>query len=251
MSKTKNSIGKTSPWSESCSVTYDKTLPTSIITKPWNSDHDHDVNFPVIWFWDGKVEGTAHDNFELDHVELSIYRQIVGLYWNGSSWINNGTELTTRVRANGTTNWSYQIDPMYIPLGKFKIVAHAVDKAGNIENSATIEFENSATPILTTSTSTDPEVNLSSDRTNNKINLKINNISKPSDYEILYIGNGVEKGLVGKITADEIVDSKYSKDFYLGICSTGGTCVGDDVLSGSNITVNISGGQTLTKTFTY
>ena len=240
-----------SGWSDTWKVTIDSTLPTSTITKPWNSDHDNDVNFPIIWFWDGKVEGTASDNFEIDHVEISIYRQLADLYWNGSSWINDGTETTTRVRATGTTNWYYQIDPMYIPLGKFKIIAHAVDKAGNIENSATIEFENSATPISTTSTSADPEINLSSDRTDNKINLKINNISKPSDYEILYIGNGVEKGLVGKITVDEIINSTYSKDFYLGICSTGGTCVVDDILPGSTITVNISGGQTLSKTFTY
>jgi len=247
----KNSIGKTSPWSESCSVTYDKTLPTSTITKPWNSDHDHDVDFPVIWFWDGKVEGTAHDNFELDHVEISIYRQIVDLYWNGNSWVH-GTELTTRVRANGTSNWSYQIDPMYTPLGKFKIVAHAVDKAGNIENSATIEFENSNIPQPNQNiTNSDFNINLFSDHLNNKINIKIDNINKPSDYEILYTGNGVEKGLVGKITADEITTSTYSKDFYFGICSANGTCVGDDIISGSNITVNISGGHTLIKTFTY
>lgn len=243
--------GNISDWSNECSITYDKTLPTSIITKPWNSDHDHDVNFPVVWFWNGKVEGTASDNFEIDHVELSIYRQIAERYWNGSSWINDGTELTTRVRADGTTNWSYQIDPMYIPLGKFKIVAHAIDKAGNIENSATIEFENSATPVSVTPPNTDPQINLSSDRTNNKINLKINNISKPFDYEILYTGNGIEKGLAGKITADEIINSVYSKDFYFGICSAGGTCVGDNILSGSNITVNISGGHTLTQTFNY
>ncbi|MCW1948851.1 MAG: signal peptidase I [Candidatus Shapirobacteria bacterium] len=245
-----DSNGNISDWSNECSITYDKTLPTSTITKPWNSDHDNDVNFPIIWFWDGKIEGTASDNFELDHVELSIYRQIVNLYWNGNSWVN-GTELTTRVRANGTNNWSYQIDPMYIPLGKFKIVAHAVDKAGNIENSATIEFENSATPIPDTTTNTDPQIGLSSNHSTNKINLKIDNFSKPSDYEILYTGNGVEKGLIGKITADEITNSTYSKDFYFGICSAGGTCVGDEILSGSNIIVNISGGYTITKTFTY
>ena len=243
--------GNISDWSNECSITYDKTIPVSFITKPCDSDRDNDVDFPIIWFWNGKVEGTASDNFDLDHVELSIYRQIADLYWNGSSWINDGTETTTRVRATGITNWSYEIDPMYIPLGKFKIVAHAVDKAGNIENSATIEFENSATPISDTPANTDPQINLSSDHSANKINLKINNISKPSDYEILYTGNGVEKGLVGKITADEIVDSTYSKDFYFGICSANGTCVADDILFGSNITVNISDGHTLTKTFTY
>ena len=128
-------------------------------------------------------------------------------------------------------------------------MAHAIDNAGNIENSATILFEYDPSPETTVSN--DFNITLSTDHTTHKINLKLDNISKPSDYEILYTGNGVEKGLVGKITADEIINSTYSKDFYLGICSTGGTCVVDDILPGSTITVNISGGQTLSKTFTY
>lgn len=243
--------GNVSDWSDNCSITYDKTLPTSTITKPWNSDHDNDVDFPIIWLWDGKVEGTASDNFELDHVELSIYRQIVDLYWNGNSWVH-GTESTVRVNANGTNNWSYQIDPMYIPLGKFKIVAHAVDKAGNIENSATIEFENSDNPnIPAPPVNTEPQISLSSDYSNHQINLKIDNISNEFEYEILYTDNDIQKGIFGKVSADQITNSQYSTNIYLGICSAGGACVPDNVPINSEITVNITSSQTFTKTFTY
>lgn len=228
----------------------DITLPSSIITKPWNSDHDNDVTYPIIWFWNGKVEGTASDGLSgsgIDHVELSIYRHYVDKYWNGSNWVN-GTESTVRVLAANTTNWSYEINPIYIPFGKFKIVAHAVDKAGNVENSATIEFEyiqDTPAPTFTT------DINLSSNHIKNNINLEITNISSPLDYEILYTSNGLEKGISGHINSDEIIDSKYSKDFYLGTCSSGGMCTPEIIENGSIITINLTNGATLTKTFNY
>ncbi len=245
-----DTTGNVSAWSHECSITYDKTLPVSTITKPWNSDHDNDVNFPIVWLWNGKVEGTASDNSQLDHIELSIYRQNVNLFWNGSSWVH-GSESVTRVLADGTSNWSYEIKPMTIPLGKFKIIAHAVDKAGNIENSAIIEFENTDVPELITEAGNDPLISLTSNHSKNEITLKIDNLSKPSDYEVLYFTNGIQKGLFGKITADKIVDSEFSQILYLGTCSSGGVCVQDDLAPGSTITVNLSGDTQVTKSFVY
>jgi signal peptidase len=121
---------------------------------------------------------------------------------------------------------------------------------------STADFTKTPAPILKFSvnrsfTTTNPGINLSSDYSNHQINLTVNNISQNFDYEILYTANGVEKGVFEHATTDEIINSKFSKNIYLGICSAGGTCVADDILPGSTITVNISGGQTLTKTFTY
>lgn len=251
--------GNISDWSNECSITYDKTLPTSTITTPiLNIEHNNDIytTRASIKFWDKEIHGTAADNLSgVNRVVLSIHHIGLNLFddlnefWdsNQKKWIV-GNESDNRVTTIGTENWSYKINGD-IPYGFYKIVAHAIDNAGNIENSATIFFEYDPSPETTASN--DFDITLSSDHTTHKINLKLDNICKPSDYEILYTGNGVEKGLVGKITADEIINSTYSKDFYLGICSTGGTCVVDNILPGSTITVNISGGQTLSKTFTY
>lgn len=234
-----------SDWSEIWKVTVDSTVPVSTITNPYNSGN-HQINVSLA-SWDGKIEGTASDNLsDVNRVEISIQKDS-DQFWNGSAWVT-GTESTVRVGATGITTWSYQISGT-VSSGTYKIISHAIDNAGNIENSATIFFEYN--PPAESSASKDLNINLYSDHITHKINLKLDNISKSSDYEILYTGNGVEKGLFGKITADEITGSKYSKDFYLGICSAGGTCVSDDVLPGSTITVNISGGQTLTKTFNY
>ena len=234
-----------SDWSEIWKVTVDSTIPVSTITSPYNSGN-HQINVSLN-SWDGKIEGTASDNLSgINRVEISIQKDS-NQFWDGSDWIT-GTESTVRVGTTGTTNWNYQISDT-VSSGTYKIISHAIDNAGNIENSATILFK--YVQLSTPPVSKDFDISLSSDHSNHKINISLDNISKPSDYEILYIGNGVEKGLIGKITADEITDSKYSQDFYLGICSAGGTCVSDDVLPGSNITVNISGSQTLTKTFTY
>jgi signal peptidase I len=156
-----DAIDNCSDWSSIWHVTVDSTIPSSTITSPFNSDHDNSVNFPFIFYWNGKVGGTASDNLsEINRIEISIERQDVGLYWSGNTsqgingWV---TDPNVRVTAIGTTNWSYQIDPIYFPLGKFKIVSHAVDNAGNIENSATIEFENVAPTDSITPTPTPVE----------------------------------------------------------------------------------------------
>lgn len=253
-----------SDWSNSCSIAYDKTIPSSIITQPMlNLKQDNDIYTvrKVINFWNKEIKGTASDDSSgVDKVELSILhykldlfgRQINENYWNGSSW-NIGTESTVRVGATGTIGWNYIINDSSLPYGLYKIVSHAIDNAGNIENSATIEFKyiptsvETITPIPTPTTN----INISSDDLSNKINLNVTNILVPVDYEILYTGNGIEKGIFGHINSDEIVDSKYSKDFYFGTCSAGGNCTPETIETGSIITVNLTNGVNLTKTFNY
>ncbi len=121
---------------------------------------------------------------------------------------------------------------------------------------STADFTKTPAPILKFSlnrsfTSTDPQISLSSDRINHQVKLNIANVSDEFDYEILYTSNGVEKGIFEHANINEITDSKFSKNIYLGICSSGGTCVPDNVLPGSDITVNISGSYTFTQTFSY
>ena len=203
-------------------LTVDATIPSSFITKPWNSDNDHDVIFPIIWFWNGKVEGTAIDNglfnSGVDHVELSIERDLAGVYWSGDTsrgingWVN-GTENTVRVTATGTTNWFYEIKPFYIPFGKFRIVAHAVDKAGNVENSATIEFENSATPPC------QPDVQLNTNNGRASFTAICTSGYSKLDYELTYLSDNNEKGLGGSIDINN--QSEIIRDnLTLGSCSS-------------------------------
>jgi hypothetical protein len=238
-----------SAWSNSCSITYDKTLPTSEITYPFNSNSDNKIQYTYIW--NGKVEGVSADILSgVDHVELSIYRSLLDLYWNGSNWVH-GSEIDTRVIAVGTTSWEYQFNNQP-PLGRFRIIAHAVDKAGNIENSAIIEFENAVPEtILAPTLVSTLKINLSSSPASHKINLEITNIFSPLDYEIVYTGNGMEKGISGHIDSDEILDSKYSKDFYLGTCSASENCTPEVVEKGSTIFVDLIGSETIRQTFTY
>jgi hypothetical protein len=162
-----------------------------------------------------------------------------------------GNEFDTRVLAIGNTNWSYQIPSP--PNGSYKIISHAVDKAGNIENSAVIFFkyqsENTNSDI--TPTPSEPEFTLNSNYTTNKITLAATNISSPFNYEIIYTGNGIEKGIYETATSNEIINSNFSKEFYLGTCSSGGVCTPENITVGSTITVNITGSQNLTKIFTY
>lgn len=235
-----------SPWSSDCSITYDKTLPSSIIVKPFNSDNDHDVTFPIIWYWDGKVEGTATDNLSgIDHVDISIYRQIADKYWSGSAWVN-GTESTVRVTAKGTNNWSYQLDPLYIPFGKFKIVAHAVDKAGNVENSATIEFENQENAPAD---GMDPTIITSLSSGRHYYSFTVENISDFStlSYSVIYDTDSAPKGFIGSVNLNNQSEYK-NENILLGSESSGGGIAFDQNVNNIKITVILTrpDGTTLT-----
>ncbi len=49
---------------------------------------------------------------------------------------------------------------------------------------------------------------------------------QPLEYEITYEDDhGLAKGIAGQILAAEVADGKADREFYLGTCSSGGTCV--------------------------
>jgi hypothetical protein len=215
----------------------------STITYPHDDsrdlDHDNGKNeaknpdnqILKLFKWNGHIKGTATDNLSgVDHVEVSIHREILDLYWDGSDWVK-GSENSTRVIATGTANWSYQFKnrPAF---GIFKIISHAVDKAGNIENSATVIFENSDVPVF--------DFDLSSDTLLHKITLSVvNQVDEKLNYEIQYL----DKGIAGKFGKSESV-----REFFLGSCSAGGTCTPDPLDVGSTISVTIG---SLSKIFIY
>jgi signal peptidase len=240
-----DAVNNCSQWTDPWKVTVDNNPPTSTIAKPYNSDHDHDVNFPIVWFWDGKIEGTAADSLSgIGHVELFIYRQIVDKHWDGNThtWVDGGNDVpANRVQATGKDNWSYQVDPLYIPFGKFKIVAHAVDKAGNTENSATIEFENS---------DCQPDVQLNSNNGRASFSATcLSNFSK-INYELTYLSDDLEKGLNGSIDLNN--QSEISRDnLVLGSCSSlGESCSYDSNVTNLNLKIDLtsSTGQVTTIT---
>lgn len=206
---------------------WDVTPPTSTITRPFNSNGDNKIQYT--YFWNGKVEGTASDDLSgIDHVELSIYRTLLGLYWNGSSWVC-GSETGTRVRATGTTSWSYQFNNQP-PFGMFRIISHAVDKAGNIENSAVIEFESLEEPVPSLSTSLSPGHHYYSFVVNN-----ITGYAKLS-YDITYDTNSAPQGIAGH---DNLINqSEYkNENILLGSRSSGGAITFDQGVKNIKITI--------------
>lgn len=266
--------GNASPWSAECSITYDKTIPSSVIIYPFNSDEDNSVSHNTIW-WNGKVRGTSADNASgIDRVELSIYRRWLNVYWNGVAWVP-GTETTTRVLATGTTSWNYDFFNIP-PAGLFRIIAHAIDKAGNVENSAIIEFENAEmevtpdpsenltltpTELVGTTEPTitgvptqmptlmptsapiiQPDFMVQLNKSTNKVSFYTTNYPMTEiDYEILYQDGAGDQGIAGKIPAEDIVGGVVSREYFLGTCSTNGTCTPDTISIGSTISVNLNG----------
>jgi hypothetical protein len=128
--RAKDAAGNYSDWTPKCSVTYDTTKPTSIITTPANTGSNSIVYASS---WDGIVAGTAADNLSgIHHVDISIHRSD-DTYWNGSGWIT-GSESTVRVTTAGTTSWTYTVTDHSV-LTTYTITSHAVDNAGNVEDS--------------------------------------------------------------------------------------------------------------------
>ncbi|MEI8067516.1 MAG: signal peptidase I [Candidatus Shapirobacteria bacterium] len=84
---------------------------------------------------------------------------------------------------------------------------------------------------------------------NNKILVLINNISKyfgdsqndKIDYEITYLNKDIEKGIFSSINKTEIVNNNFSRELYLGTCSSGGACSPDNISVGSTILMSITG----------
>lgn len=121
-----DSAGNYSPWSPSCTVTYDPNPPTSTITTPLNTGNDSTINLDT---WDGVIAGTASDELtQVKEVNLSIKRLSDGKYWDGNNW-EVETELEIIVKAAGTSEWSYRV--ANIEEGEYTLSSKAVDLAGN------------------------------------------------------------------------------------------------------------------------
>ncbi|MDD5489446.1 MAG: Ig-like domain-containing protein [Candidatus Moranbacteria bacterium] len=124
----------------------DTGIPTSDITFP-EGDAEGTVYSNS---WDGTISGTAADGLSgVAGVKLTIQKD--GQFWNGSTW--QAGEAS--VDASGTTSWNYILTPL--EEGSYTIKSHAVDNAGNMENTdtLTIVFDK-----------TIPEVSLSIDPAN-------------------------------------------------------------------------------------
>lgn len=123
-----DTIGNEGPWSEWRHYFYDVTLPSSTITSPAESTGSATL---VTNEWDGSIAGTATDSLSgIEHVELVIHNQTNNVYWNGLSWVSGEQS----VNATGTTAWSYSLPAP--EEGTYVIASHAVDRAGNMENTA-------------------------------------------------------------------------------------------------------------------
>jgi len=114
-------------------VKIDKTKPESVITT-FGLPDGGSVTTPT---WNGRVDGTASDDRSgVSLVKLEITRVLFGAslkeYWNGSSWQSS----TTTVNAAGSTSWNYQLPTP--EEGTYQVTSHAIDNAGNVENTYSI-----------------------------------------------------------------------------------------------------------------
>jgi len=195
----------------------DTVAPISAFSTPVSSTNRQiGVSLPS---WDGSITGTALDNSSgVARVDLSIQKD-GSLYWNGSTWVS-GSSASPWVTATGANNWSYQIGTTSPSAGSYIITSHAVDNAGNIESSATIQFVYQSIPVP--SLSPQPTIEAVFDKATHIIHLSFINLPAdiPDKYELIYLSGGMEKGL----------ESGFDKlDHYLGSCSAGGACTPDPV----------------------
>lgn len=206
--------GEYSPWSNECKITLDRTPPSSIITVPGNSGPDTSISI-YTGSWDGLIAGTASDAISgIHHVELSINLATgsTNAYWDGSNWVA-GSETATRVHATGTTNWTYNIPSP--ASGTYTIIAHAVDNAGNIENSYKIIIVSEPEPVI------QPEANFVLANTKDSVSFSVSHIKpfKKITYKII--------GLTGNKTLAEYTEELNGRDEFkadgiiLSTCSDG------------------------------
>lgn len=156
----------------------DTVDPTSIITLPTN-DGDSSVVYDN--GWDGSIAGTATDDRSLvAGVELSIKRDSNGgEYWDGGTWVA-GTETSTRVTATGTTSWTYSLSSPAQDI--YTITSHAIDNAGNIEDSysITIVFDKTIPEVALTMDPVDPDGDNGWYETNPEITLTATDDNDPN-----------------------------------------------------------------------
>ncbi|MDH5533295.1 MAG: Ig-like domain-containing protein [Candidatus Pacebacteria bacterium] len=131
-----NKDGGSAHWIE---VSVDHIDPSSIISS-FGLEDGGEVQTST---FSGLIEGSATDDFSgVDHVLLSISHLGFGeeessrTYWDatGSAWVATDSLF----RANGTTSWDYQLSD--VPEGFYTVTSHAIDVAGNVEDTYTIKI---------------------------------------------------------------------------------------------------------------
>ncbi|KKP69179.1 MAG: Cable pili-associated 22 kDa adhesin protein [Candidatus Moranbacteria bacterium GW2011_GWE1_35_17] len=105
----------------------DYTKPASVI----NGGEDNETVYSNDW--NGIIAGTASDSLSgVAGVKLSI-KNSAGKYWNGlSTWVDG--EIL--INATGTTSWNYNLSSP--AQDSYTIKSHAVDNAGNTEDTYTL-----------------------------------------------------------------------------------------------------------------
>lgn len=108
-------------------ISIDNTAPESTI------DGGEDGARVYMNEWDGSISGTASDNLSgVNRVELSIMRESDGTYYDGGSWVAGEAFVT----ATGAESWTYALPSPAEDV--YTVVSHAVDEAGNREDTYTI-----------------------------------------------------------------------------------------------------------------
>ncbi len=115
------------------SVNIDKTSPTSTISGGVNGQTIYTNS------WNGFLSGTASDNLSgVDEVKISI-KNNNDKYFDGSNFTQD-SEFLLNTNFNQSTNlWTYS-NLNNPPEDYYIIKSHAIDNAGNIENTYTLTF---------------------------------------------------------------------------------------------------------------
>ncbi|MFN0025888.1 MAG: hypothetical protein ACKV2O_01710 [Acidimicrobiales bacterium] len=123
--------------------------PTINITSPTNGGAYRTAT------WTGSIAGTATDADGVASVQVALFQQATGRYWNGSTFAS--TTITFNA-AIGTTGWSYPIGAL--PDGQYTASVRATDVTGfstsaGSETRAVFVLDNSV-PVAPTLSSSPP-----------------------------------------------------------------------------------------------
>ncbi len=196
---------------------------------------------------DVRVTNSPNYIYSISPISFNAYDSTSGIMFtqyqvnNSGPLIYNGSHL--------------DFDDQLINIGDTLVISYySSDVAGNTEPPKNISLitqrQPLSTPTLLNSMTINRPMNAEISKISpNNISLKINNIPSSfgfsSDnllnYEIIYQGNSVQKGIAGKINKEEINNNSVEKQFYLGTCSTGGICTPEIIPIGSTITLNLTG----------
>ncbi|KKS03391.1 hypothetical protein A2W70_00095 [Candidatus Curtissbacteria bacterium RIFCSPLOWO2_02_41_11] len=133
-------------------VTYDVTDPTSEITYPEDEESYTEDE------WDGEIRGTAEDSPSsgINSVLVSIQRDADNKYWDGADdedgtgWRTSEGEFLNDVSAGEDGDWNFDfafIEPEGADEG-YAVRSHAVDNAGNQEDTTEVHFFFERAPVI-------------------------------------------------------------------------------------------------------